>query len=339
VLRIPCYPRNDAMSSITSITRPLIKVFHDACRVSLDLFKIMVPVIILVKILQELGLIRYIAIPLGPVMEAAGLPAEMGLVWATAILNNLYTAIIVFLSLVRDTPITTAQATVLCTMMLVAHNLPIELKIAQRCGPRLMFQAVSRFGSALLLGWLLNIGFMSFGLLQGPVSILIERDAQEHAASESLVSWAAGEAQNLLSVFLIILGLLLLMKVLRKLRIIDAVSRVLRPLLSTIGIGPKATAITVIGLTMGIAYGGGLIIHEARSGEIGKEDIFYSLTLMGISHSFIEDTLLMVTIGGHLSGLLCARFAFSMIVVAFLVRVCAHLTKPFCDRFLWGGGK
>lgn len=327
------------MGNIKSITSSLIKVFHDACRVSLDLFKIMVPVIIVVKILQELDLIRYFAIPLGPAMEAVGLPAEMGLVWATAMLNNLYTAIIVFLSLVKDTPITTAQATVLCTMMLVAHNLPVELKIAQRCGPRLIFQAVSRFGSAILLGWLLNIGFRRLGLLQGPVKILIERDAQGHTADESLIFWAAGEARNLLSVFLIILGLLVLMKVLRRLRIIDVVSRVLRPLLGTIGIGPKATAITVIGLTMGIAYGGGLIIHEARSGEIGREDIFYSLTLMGISHSFIEDTLLMVTIGGHLSGLLCARFAFSLIVVALLVRICGHLTKPFCDRFLWGEGR
>ena len=108
-----------------------IQTFYDALKSSFVLFRIMVPIIILVKILQELDVIKYLAIPLAPIMKFVGLPGELGLVWATAILNNLYGAMVVLLSLVRDAPITAAQATVLCTMMLVAHTLPIELKIAQ----------------------------------------------------------------------------------------------------------------------------------------------------------------------------------------------------------------
>ncbi|GAF92804.1 unnamed protein product, partial [marine sediment metagenome] len=285
----------------------LMWLFRDALKVSFDLFKIMVPVIIVVKILQELDLIRYLAIPLGPVMNVVGLPGEMGLVWATAMLSNIYSSIIVLLSLVKDVPITTAQATILGTMILVAHNLPIELKIAQKSGPRLIFQAISRLGSAFLLGWFLKIVYSWFDLLQQPANILLTPKPENALNNESLTSWATGEVQKLFFIFLIILGLFFLLRMLEKLKIVDVINKILRPILKLMGIGPKASAITVIGNTMGIAYGGGLIINEARLGHIDKKDVFYSLTLMGLSHSLIEDTLLMVMIGGHLSGLLCAR--------------------------------
>ena len=327
------------MSEKTSYFNALMRLFRDALRVSFDLFKIMVPVIIVVKILQELDLIRYLAIPLGPVMNVVGLPGEMGLVWATAMLSNIYSSIIVLLSLIKDVPITTAQATILGTMILVAHNLPIELKIAQKSGPRLIFQAISRLGSAFLLGWFLNIVYSWFSLLQQPANILLTPKPENVLNNESLASWATGEVQKLFFIFLIILGLFFLLRTLEKLRIVDVINRILRPILKLMGIGPKASAITVIGNTMGIAYGGGLIIHEARSGHIDKKDVFYSLTLMGLSHSLIEDTLLMVMIGGHLSGLLCARVGYSILVVTLLVKVTTRLPTAFCDKFLWGKPK
>ncbi len=323
----------------TSPLSELAGLFRDALKLSLDLFKIMVPVIIVVKILKELDLIKYLATPLGPVMTAVGLPAEMGLVWATAMLNNLYGAIIVLLSLVKDTPISTAQATVLCAMMLVAHSLPIELKIAQTSGPRLMFQALCRLSSALLLGWMLHIFYSRSGLLQQPVDILFRPEAKFVSRKESLSLWALGETQNLLSIFFIILGLFLLMRLLKKFRIIDAMNRMLSPILKLMGIGPKASAITVIGLSLGISYGGGLIIHEARSGRVHKRDVFYSLTLMGLSHALIEDTLLMVMVGGRLSGVLWARLAYSLLAVTLLVKISTRLPESFCDRFLWGPPK
>jgi len=327
------------MNEKTSYFNALMRLFRDALRVSFDLFKIMVPVIIVVKILQELDLIRYLAIPLGPVMNVVGLPGEMGLVWATAMLSNIYSSIVVLLSLVKDVPITTAQATILGTMILVAHNLPIELKIAQKSGPRLIFQAISRLGSAFLLGWFLNIVYSWFNLLQQPANILLTSKPENALNNESLASWATGEVQKLFFIFLIILGLFFLLRTLEKLKIIDVINKILRPILKLMGIGPKASAITVIGNTMGIAYGGGLIIHEARSGHIDKKDVFYSLTLMGLSHSLIEDTLLMVMIGGHLSGLLCARVGYSILVVTLLVKVTTRLPTAFCDKFLWGKPK
>jgi spore maturation protein SpmB len=316
-----------------------IQLFRDAIKLSFVLFRIMVPIIVVVKILQELDVIKYLAIPLAPIMKFVGLPGELGLVWATAILNNLYGALVVLLSLVKDTPITTAQATILCTMMLVAHSLPIELKIAQASGPRLLFQAVSRLGSAILFGWLLNIFYSYFGLLQSPPTILIKQGVENITHRQSLYTWAFQEIQNLLYIFFIILGLFVFMKILTKLKIIDFLNRALGPFLKLMGIGPKASAIAMIGLTLGISFGGGLIIHEARSGRIDKRDVFFALTLMGLSHSLIEDTILMVVVGGHLSGLLFARLLLSILAVALLVKISLYLPLGFCEKFLWGNPK
>ena len=102
------------------------EILRDAFSASFELFKVMIPIIILVKALQEFGLIQYLAWPLEPIMSLVGLPAEMGLVWATALINNIYTGIIVLLSLTGDIPLTTAQATVLGVLMLVGHGLPVE---------------------------------------------------------------------------------------------------------------------------------------------------------------------------------------------------------------------
>lgn len=324
-------PRTQSTGWIAGIWSAL----RNAVRVYLVLFKILIPVIILVKVLQELHVIQYLALPLGPVMEIVGLPAELGLVWATAMLNNLYTALVVLAALTAKTPITQAQATILCAMMLVAHALPWELRIAHECGARPLFQLVFRVSAAFVLGWLLHVAYSRSGLLQAPAQILLHVEPETLKGNQTFLFWVLGEVSNLFYIFLIVTGLMLVVEILRRIRVIDLMERVLKPALRLMGIRPKASSITVVGLTMGIAYGGGLIIHETRQGQVEPRDVFFSLSLMGLSHGLIEDTLLMMVGGGHLSGILWARLLFSLAVIGMLVRLCGLMTDRACRRFFW----
>ncbi len=77
----------------------LAGIIREANVLFLGLLKIMVPIILLVKFITELELLPYLAALLEPLMHLMGLPGSMGLVWATAILNNVYSAMIVFVSL------------------------------------------------------------------------------------------------------------------------------------------------------------------------------------------------------------------------------------------------
>jgi len=311
------------------------KIFRDSVSITWNLYKIMIPVIVLVKILQEMDMIHHVAAPLVPVMQVVGLPGEMGFVWAAAIANNVYSGIILLIAFVEHTPLSTAQVTVICTMMLMAHALPVELRIAQKSGSRLPFQAASRLVGAFVLGWLLCQVYSLTGTLDEPVRIFLSPDTSGGALDRSAAMWALKEARTLVGIYFIILSLLTGMRLLEHFGIIAAINRMLSPALAMLGIGSGAATITMIGLTLGIAYGGGLIIHEAKSGSVPPKDLFYSMTLMGLSHSLVEDTLLMMLVGGHLTGILLGRIVFSLAAVSILTAVCRHLPAGWAERTLW----
>ncbi len=309
-------------------------VIKEAGQASAHLFKIMIPILIGVKILQEAGLIAYLALPLDPVMQVMGLPGETGLVWATALVNNLYSGIIVLLSLADSVQLSVAQVTVLSTVMLVAHSIPIEVKIAHAAGTRFMFQALIRIGGAFVLGWGLHLAYSVTGTLQQANTYFWQ--GGEVPAQPSLMDWAAGQVKNLVLIFCIILLLVALMRIMHKLRIVDGLVWALRPVLRFLGIGREAAPLTIIGMVLGLTYGGGLIIQESKSGSVRARDVFSSLTLMGLTHSLIEDTLLLSLIGAHLSGILWARILFSLVVVAGLVRIVPLLPQGFVHHVLFG---
>lgn len=309
----------------------LKKIPAEALRVSFSLFKIMIPIILGVKLLQELGLITYIAMPLSPVMSLMGLPGEMGLVWATAMINNIYGAMIVFVSLSPQFSLTAAQVTVLGTMILIAHSLPIELEIARKSGNRFLFQGFMRMGSALIVGILLHHIYDLSGWLQTPNHLLWTPEAEP----ENLLFWGVDQLQNLGIIFAIIFGLITLMKILDFIKVTQIFIKMFNPLLRLLGIGPAAAPLTIIGMVMGLAYGGGLIIHEARSGRVENQDIFFAVSFMGLAHSVFEDTLLMVVLGAHLSGLLWMRLTYAVIFIFILVRVVTWMPVPIFEKYLF----
>jgi hypothetical protein len=87
-------------------------------------------------------------------------------------------------------------------------------------------------------------------------------------------------------------------------------------------------------MTLGITYGGGLIIRESRAGHLSSRDIFFSMALMGLCHSIIEDTLVMSTLGAHHSGLVWGRLALALVSVFVLTRIVALLPAGMMERFL-----
>ncbi len=299
------------------------------------LFKAMIPAVILVKILQELELISLLAKPLEPLMALVGLPASMGLVWATALLNNIYSSMVVFVSLASDPSLgaglSQAQSTVLCTMILIAHSLPVELKVARQCGPTMLSQGVIRVGAAMLCGMAMHCVYSATGWLSNANAIFWTPGRQPEGWGE----WAWDQTLNLVAIFAVILALMAFMRLLKILRATDLLVWLLAPVLRLVGIGRDAAAITVVGLALGMTYGGGLIINESRSGRIGARDIFNSVTFMGLTHALIEDTLLMVMLGADFQGVFWGRLLFSLAFLAVLARIISRMSdQAFARRFM-----
>lgn len=314
------------MADMKAEIKDLLK---EASLTTFELLKIMIPVSIIVKVLKETGAIEVIGAGLSPVMELVGLPGGYGLVWATAMITNIYGGLVVFFNLAVDNPLTVAQVTVLGVLLLLAHNLPVEVRITQKAGVRLWFMLLLRILGAFTLGLLLHILFTFFQLFQTE-NILLWNPGY---SDPSISYWVLGELRTYLMIFLIILGLIVLMKILKITRVIDRLNTFLEPGLKHLGMSKKAAPITIIGMTLGLAYGGGLIIREVKTGLINKKDTFLSLSLMGLSHSLIEDTLLLLAIGASLAGILLARVVFSIIVIYLLIKGINRMSKKTFQRF------
>jgi hypothetical protein len=321
--------------SFENIIFQIKDILKNALSAAKELFIILLPVSIIIQILLAFDIIKYVAIPLEPIMKFIGLPAEMGIVWAFVMVNNIYSGIIVLFALLPDVSLTTAQATVLGIIILVAHTLPVELSIAKRAGTGFMFQLLWRFISAIILGFIMFKVFDHFQILQEPANFMFPVDTAK-PAEFSLMNWGMEELSRYGYIFGIILCLITLMKFLKFIKIIDLMNTLFSGILEILGISHKASVLTVVGMTLGLSYGGGLIINEAKKGELIRQNVFYSMSLLGICHSLIEDTLLMVAIGGEFHSLLWSRMIFAFIMVALLVKITRKIPEHLGDKYLWG---
>ena len=304
---------------------------RESVSVAFPLFRIMIPMIIVVKILKEIGAIDILGQSLAPVMGVVGLPGSMGLVWAATLVAGFFPGMIIFADLATGEMLTVGQVTVLTSMMLIAHSLPVELQIADKAGPRWLSMGVLRIGGALLYGLILN-QILLWGNWLSESSVLLWHPA---TGTVDLQTWAWDQVVGLMLMFMILMGIMLLMKVLDKFGLSLFLQRIFKPLLSKLGIGKEATNITVIGITLGISYGGGLIIKESRAGTIPPRDIFFAMVLMGLFHSIVEDTLLMLLLGGSLWGVLVGRLIFALLVVWLLVRLLSLLSEERFQRYFF----
>ena len=291
------------------------KICSDSIDVSWELVRIIVPVAIGIRLMQKFGVLENISGVLDPLMQLVGLPGEVGIVWLTGMLTNLYAGLVVFSSVASGLELSIAQVTVLGSMMLIAHSLGVELLVAKRCGVPLSHTFLLRFLGALIYGALLSFIYFEFSYLQELANI----DWIAPAGELSWGMWALSELKRLFFLFLIILALNAGLEVFNRIGVTRVLEKIFSPMLYVCGIGSKVGNLIVVGMVLGISYGGGLLIKEAQKEETPKRDVYFAVLLLSLCHSLFEDVALIALItGGHLSGLLWGRVLFTVVVIFIL---------------------
>lgn len=308
------------------------------------LLKLMIPVSIIIRIVQQAGWLDVISNILTPVMEIVGLPAQTAIVWLTAMVVNIYGGLLSLFAIYPFLPesLSVAQMTVLLTMILIAHTFPIELGISQKTGIRIIIMFIIRFGLGILLGIILSRIYSFFNILQEPVSMT----AVFTTTNTSWSVWTLNELKNYGIIIVVIFLLVSFIHLLDVTGILKIVNKSMEPVLGWLGISNVMLPLTVVGLTLGIAYGGGLLVEESRLKGLKPKEIFYSMTLMGLFHSIFEDTLLMLSMGGHWSGVIVFRMIFAFVITFLIVRCTRNMnenlflkifmTKNYSKRYLNG---
>lgn len=292
-------------------------VFFDALKIARELFKILIPLVVIVKIASSVGAIELLGRLLAPVMSLVGLPGELGIVWAAAILTNIYGGFATFMTIMPNHSLSVAEMTVLCSMILICHSLPVELSLTAKVGGSARFAGVLRLVAAFIYGALLYRLYALFSLFPDKAEV----NWIKQRAETGLPDWLLNQASNLCFTFVVLFSLLALMRLLDKLGVTRALARMLAPMLRLIGASRRAAAIAVFGLLAGITFGSGLILGEARKNELSKRDIGIVMAFLSLCHGIIEDTSLMLLMGSDLSGVLFGRIIFSVLAMIILSRL------------------
>lgn len=135
------------------------------------------------------------------------------------------------------------------------------------------------------------------------------------------MAWSINLLQNQGLIVLIIFCIIVFMRFCRLIGLLALLERLLAPILPFLGMGRQAAPLTVVGMVMGLSYGGALIIRETSITQMDRHEVFNSMALMGMCHGLVEDTLIMAAIGGKFAGILWGRILFSLIVLFVLVQL------------------
>ena len=289
----------------------LVNIFQETTKIFWILFKVILPVVVIIRALELIGAIPFLAKFLEPLTSFIGIDGSLGLVWMAAILVNIYAGLAAFASLQAIFDYSVAETTILGLIILIAHSLPIEVAIAKKSRISWIFNLSFRFINAIVAGKILNLLFTKYELFNEPNQSVLQ-------VPNELVSnfeWATLQIQNFFIIFLIIFFIISTINILKALGVWSLIINIMKIPLSYLGMSEKVANIILIGLTLGISFGGGFLIEESKKNNISKKDILLSLSFLSLCHSIIEDTILILLLGSHISGILFFRFIYTVIII------------------------
>ena len=288
----------------------ILKIALDIKEICIPLYKILIPFVFIVKLLEISGAIEFTAKILEPLMSFVGLTPELGLVFVTAFLINIYAALVLFVNILPGIDVSVAEITILTTMILVAHNLPIECTICKAAGISVIYTASLRLISAFVLGFILKLIYFNFGFLTETFQTFFT----VKPPPENNWYWFLDQFTTLVYIFFLVCLMATVLEILKIIGVEKLFEKVFMPPLRLFGIQKEAMNIIIVGMFIGIQFGGGMLIKEVKKGTIDKQSIFLSVSLLNLLHAMIEDTILMALVGGHISGILIARVIFSLVL-------------------------
>jgi hypothetical protein len=254
------------------------------------LVALMVPISFIVAAMRHAGLLESLARVLTPVMGWLALPPEAALPLIAGGLVSCYTGIAAMAALT----LTARQVTILALMILISHNLPVELGVQQRAGsswPRLL---------ALRIGCSLVGGLVLGRVLPEGGGHSVAATATAAAPSDvwgALGAWARDAAWLSSKVVVLVTLLMIVQRVIRELGVDVRLSRVLGAPLALLGLSRRTALLWVVANILGLAYGAGVLIEETRSGSLSRDESERLNRSVAVCHSLLEDTLLFVAVG------------------------------------------
>lgn len=268
------------------------------------ILKLVIPIYILADILFYYNTLEYVSFIVEPFTSILGLPAEAALAIISGIFLNLYAAV----AFAAPLDMTPHQWSVLAVFLGICHSLVVESVIMKKIGISNMYSYLMRFFVGLFVAYLTHLMPASW------FEAIITNENFTNVRYNSFFDLIIGSSYNALvlsiKIILLITVLIFIMDYIKTRKfVLESQKNV-----------SKGFSI-VVGIILGITYGAGILINEAKSEALSKSDLFYIGTFLMICHAIIEDTLLFVIFGADFTMVIAIRTIAAIILSYIFLKI------------------
>jgi hypothetical protein len=272
------------------------------------MIKIILPVSIFTTLLAWSGWLGRLDFIIQPVMDFFRLPAMAALPLLIGMLTNIYGGIAAMAVL----PFDQGQMTLMGIFLLMSHNLIQEGIVQGQSGIHPLKITLFRIITASL-----TVIIVAPWLVSNPASGTASALAiqSQPPFSVIIINWLETTGGLFIKIFLIIMGIMILLEMIKALGWIMPIVRFFSPLLKIMGLDQKVGLLWMTAVVFGLAYGGAVIVEEARANHLTKKELELLHLSISINHSMVEDPPLFMSMGLSAFWLYLPRLVMAIITV------------------------
>ncbi len=286
-----------------SAKRIIKNVLHSAFPVGMNtswwLLKLTIPVSFVVFLLDYFGGLNIIAHSTEPFFRLIGLSGKTSVLLITSYFTNIYSVI----AIMSTMDITLREGLIIANMCLIAHSLVVETGIQKKAGSSVFRMVFLRLIASFMAAWILNLILPEFeGKMNRHLTVI------EGTFQEEFLVWLQAIAITSVKIVVMVNLLLIIQGFLRELGILKWLVRPFHPILKLSGLPENTGFLWLVAYTLGLSYGGAIIISQSKEGNLTREDADLLNHHIAVSHSLLEDTLLFAAIGLNIPWMIFPRY-------------------------------
>ncbi|WP_181347314.1 nucleoside recognition domain-containing protein [Thalassobacillus sp. CUG 92003] len=279
--------------------------------VTWTLGKVIFPITLLVTILKYTPVLPWVMEWLTPLMKWIGLSGEAAVPLVLGNFLNLYAGIAAIISF----DFTVKEVFILAVMLSFSHNLIIESTVASKVGVNWWLVIGTRLLLALTAAFMINV-FWDGGQSMAQYGWSPEQAAAPEGWMEIVFHGLKTAFMGIVQLALIVIPLMVFNQYLREKGWLDRFSSWVAPATLFLGMKRNTSMTLVAGLTVGLAYGAGLMIQAMQEDGVTKKDMYLAMIFLVSCHAVVEDTLIFIPLGIPIWPLLAIRLATAILLTA-----------------------
>ncbi|MFC0273308.1 nucleoside recognition domain-containing protein [Metabacillus herbersteinensis] len=278
--------------------------------------KVIFPVTLIVSLFQHTPVLGWLINLISPLMGIFGLSGEAAIPLVLGNVLNLYAGIGAILTL----DLSVKEVFILALMLSFSHNLIIESTVAVKVGLKLWIIMLVRLGLAFSSGIIVNLVWQG-GSETAQYGFIAKSETAPIGWGAIIVEAIEKAGLGIIQLALIVIPLMIVIQFLKDLGWLHVFSKWMAPVTRLLGMKENTSMTLVAGLTIGLAFGAGVMIQAVEEDNVSYKDLTLAFIFLVACHAVVEDTLIFIPLGIPVWPLLIIRLVVAIILtitVAFI---------------------